>query len=156
MPVFARRRFVSRSSAPPSPIGRGCRSPLILALALLATPALADPRMAGRFTGRGEGHLELKVVDGSRSRNSTIGGEGGYRVEASTGIRNTCSGDLSGLARETAPRTLLLREPADDGETCELTLRFSADYAHVTMSEEKCLYFHGTDCAFDGILLRRR
>ena len=131
-------------STPPQPTNarRSARlnTATLAALAcFIAGPALADSRMEGRFQGRGEGQLALSVFAMGLDNP-----DAGYFVLAETSVRNECSGDLRGIARRVNDTTLrLTRKPEDAEESCELTLRFSADRSLVQMTAKSCSGFHG-------------
>ncbi|RVU14180.1 hypothetical protein [Methylobacterium oryzihabitans] len=117
--------------------------------AISAAPAQANPSFEGRYQGRGEGRLTLKV-----SPRGKAGSAPTYAVDAFTGIPNACSGTVSGVARQIDTNTLRLSLPGDEA-ACEITLRFGTDRKRVRMEEQGCSDFHGPACAFDGALTRR-
>ena len=119
--------------------------------AMLASPALAESKLEGRFKGRGEGRLDLQVF-----ALGTEGPDDEHLVIAGTGIPNECTGEVRGVARTVSTGTLRLRRKTDEPEQiCEITLRYSPDFTRVEMTAERCSDFHGTSCDFVGSLKRR-
>ncbi|MBY0251304.1 MAG: hypothetical protein K2X54_07970 [Methylobacterium organophilum] len=124
---------------------------LIVLATFLASPAIAQTPLEGRFQGRGEGRLDLQVYALSTDRP-----ENEHLVIAETAIPNTCTGEVRGLARREGARVLRLRKPSSEpDQVCEVTLRYSTDGQRVAMSAERCGDFHGTLCDFAGSLKRR-
>ncbi|GJE19297.1 hypothetical protein [Methylobacterium marchantiae] len=119
--------------------------------ALLTSTAYADLRLEGRFQGRGDGRLELRVL-----ALNTDGDSGAYLVIADTAIPNQCTGEVRGTARKLDTSTLRLRAKTDDpNEFCEITVRYSGDRSRVQVTSENCDHFHGPSCDFGGTLKRR-
>lgn len=149
MPSTLARAATSRQVKSPR-----CR-PFIIALAavgsLLTSNAYADLRLEGRFQGRGDGRLELRVL-----ALNTEGESGSYLVIADTAIPNQCTGEVRGTARKQDASTLHLRVKADDpNEFCEITVRYNGDRSRVQVTSENCDHFHGPSCDFGGTLKRR-
>ena len=138
-------------SLPTLALTRGTFHAALLALLCVAEPAHSEPRLEGRYQGRGEGLLTLRVADVSTDLNRPE-----YYVTADTAVPNECTGSVGGLAALINPGTLRLRRK-DEGseETCEVTLRFSPDRSRVTMSAQSCSHFRGMSCDFAGALKRR-
>lgn len=154
MPGLVHREWTALQMLSTKPASHRSRHSLALALVLLATPALADPRIEDCFQGRGEGRLELQVL--AMTDSGSDENEGGYFVDANTSVLNSCNGTLRGIADMTGPRTLRLRRKASGSDdTRELTLRYSPDLARVEMSAQGCSYFRGAACDFAGNLRRR-
>lgn len=122
---------------------------VLLSVTLAAAPASATSPFEGRYQGRGEGRLDLQVFESGD-------GSDAHLVIAETTIPNECTGEVRGLASRSSAGTLRLRKRSADAETtCEITLRYSPDYARVEMSADGCGDFHGTSCNFIGALKRR-
>ncbi|AMB47580.1 hypothetical protein [Methylobacterium sp. AMS5] len=122
---------------------------LSMLLAVAVAPAQANPSFEGRYQGRGEGRLTLKV-----SPHGKAGSTATYSIDAFTGIPNACSGTVSGVADRIDANTLRLSLKGEEA-ACEITLRFGADRKRVRMDEQGCGDFHGPACAFEGALTRR-
>ncbi len=138
-------------SLPTLALTRGTFHAALLALLCVAEPAHSEPRLEGRFQGRGEGLLTLRVADVSTDQNRPE-----YYVTADTAVLSECTGSVGGLATLINPGTLRLRQKSDGSEqTCEVTVRFSADRGRVTMSAQSCSHFRGMSCDFAGALKRR-
>lgn len=123
---------------------------VLLSLTLATAPAqAAGSPFEGRYQGRGEGRLDLQVFD--------LGdGSGTHFVVANTAMLNQCTGELRGLAKPGGPRALILtRKESGSEDVCTLSLRFGSDRKRVQIEEQGCGDFHGTSCAFDGVLTRR-
>ena len=122
---------------------------VVIALTVTAMPAQADPPFEGRYQGRGEGRLSLKVFE---ARDGT---DTHFEI-AETAVPNVCTGELIGIGRRSGPSTLVSSHKASDSEeVCTLTLRFGSNSKRVQMEEQGCGDFHGTSCAFVGALTRR-
>ncbi|WP_430911159.1 hypothetical protein [Methylobacterium sp. sgz302541] len=118
---------------------------------LTSTVARAEPAFDGEFKGRGEGRLSLQVS----TLDDPPAVAGMYFVSVETAVLNRCTGQVTGIARKTAQNTLRLRKkPDENGEACEITLRYRPDGKSVQVEENACAYWHGTECAFDGRLTK--
>ncbi|GJD93145.1 hypothetical protein [Methylobacterium iners] len=113
--------------------------------------ALAEPKLDGEFRGRGEGRLTLQVF--ALDDPSPVAGA--YFVSLQTALPNRCTGQVTGIARTSAPLTLTLRQkPDEDGDTCEVVLRYTSDGKGLRVDENACGNWHGRECAFEGKLTR--
>lgn len=147
------RHTVSNHYAPRS---RGHAHPGTIALRIgtllafaLAAPAWADSSFEGRYQGRGDGRLDLRVFEFGD-------GSGAHFVIVETAIPNECTGELRGLAKPGGMGALVLtRKEKGADEACNLILRFGSDRKRVRVEEQGCGDFHGTSCAFGGTLTRR-
>ncbi|KQP48918.1 hypothetical protein ASG40_20095 [Methylobacterium sp. Leaf399] len=138
-------------SLPTPALTRGTFHAALLALLCFSEQAQSEPRLEGRFQGRGEGLLTLRVADVSTEPNRPE-----YYVTTDTAVPNECTGSVGGLATLINPGTLRLRQKGEGSEqTCEVTLRFSPDRSRVTMSAQNCSDYHGMSCDFAGALKRR-
>lgn len=138
-------------SLPTLALTRGTVHAALLALLCVSEPAQSEPRLEGRFQGRGEGLLSLRVADVSTDQNRPE-----YYVTVDTAVPNACTGSVGGLAALINPGTLRLHQKGEGSEeTCAVTLRFSPDRNRVTMSAQSCSDFRGMSCDFTGALKRR-
>lgn len=119
-PIFAK----DTTSTPARPASSKARMLKLIVLAtFLASPAIGQTPLEGRFQGRGEGRLDLQVY-----ALSTDGPENEHFVIAETAIPNTCTGEVRGIARRQGARVLRLRKPSSEpDQVCEVTLRYSPD-----------------------------
>lgn len=109
----------------------------VAALLLLGMPAADAQSLTGSWR------------DGRGGRNSVMtiapGPGGSYRVNIEVAVPR-CIGSIDATGRLAGGK--LVATATEGGETCTLTIEPRG--AGLSVSESRCLYFHGASCEFSG------
>lgn len=130
------------------------RLPLALISAVLFTlPALAAaqsrPDIAETYQGGEPSSLQVRTI--------VLDGDAGLVAAEATVAIEGCSGSFTGTGTLKG-NVLELRPYRTEAETenCVVTLTFDKTGTTATLVEDRCSYFHGAQCAFEGTLKAKR
>ena len=121
----------------------------LAALALLVSTAAqaAGPgsQATGTFEHTQDGYQQTAKVKAV--------GSSGYAGNFSTGSTRGCAGEVDMKGRATGPSTIVFSQ-TDNGQTCQITARYTSGFRSVILEEDGCTFWHGAACEFQGPLNR--
>lgn len=110
---------------------------------LPATSPQANESISGRYSGTGEGDLEMNISEPM--------GDGTYKVSISTSAER-CGGSVEGVAKRSDNKLQLIVK-SDGEEACNIEIAMTGKTAEVN-EQDGCMSFHGAACGFSGSLRR--